>query len=153
MEALDAVMLDFVGIDDPIMLAKLRSDYEAAYEKFVKLLLPMMSWAIAARRAGEDVVLGLDDGVMNKCCEVIALETVGKANATATFRERCKGTNSVVPQKDIDAVEAELALLPPKYWLRGKFELWFFVKFINAVWTELVCEPITPRRRAARKSD
>lgn len=134
-EALDLVWTQFWSLSsgDP-RRSIVRERFTRSLEQFYRILLPIMAWVTLARRAGQrpnlnNINLGeiirIVDGV--PCRGVAAIETIRRVPSCA-FR----------PTLAEWLREARLLMQAPrKSVVRGKFELWFFCKFLDAAFRSL----------------
>jgi hypothetical protein len=107
-------------------------------KKFYEYITPLMAWIIALRRKSDTQQLVFGEAkllskfysfdnelTLTKSATVIQS---GEINEFATIRHI---NPSVVSQPELDAVIQELASTEPKKFVRGKYELWFFIKFLD----------------------
>jgi Protein of unknown function (DUF4435) len=106
-------------------------------KRFHALLLPIMAWIIAYRRRGGRVIL-----------TDINLDSLFGMNATVIFRRAARGTikylarfrtTSIPPPDwtDVRSVCGELKRIDAKGFVRGHFEAWWFVKFVQKLCEDL----------------
>jgi hypothetical protein len=121
---------------DYVKIGKVEIDIEKALEKFEEelahfhaMMLPMMAWIVLMRRAGYNVVLQdinlaalfriTDDGNCRQARRrsIQYLLKMTQVNGSSPDWKRIKATCS------------ELRRLPPKTYIRGKFEGWWFIEY------------------------
>ncbi|HEY0738661.1 MAG TPA: DUF4435 domain-containing protein [Herpetosiphonaceae bacterium] len=109
--------------------------FQRELKRFYGYLLPIMAWIIFLKRNGYRPTLNDIDlsqvFVFNEELVLETRESVKKDGEIAIIGRKCGVSNVVIPSASIDAIIAELTLLDPKKYIRGKFELWFFVKYIE----------------------
>ncbi len=121
-----------------ITLDAIAEDFERQRELFYRITAPIMAWIIVVRRAGNRLLLA--DVDMSRFCTL---------SNDGTSRKRRKGTlvylhhvtqmaalNSV--WRSVRRTQSDLRHLTPKRYIRGKFEGWWFVQFINRTVDQLV---------------
>ncbi len=110
----------------------LKMEFEESLKMFYKLVLPIMAWILFHRRAGAP--LNLSNIRLRR---LIRMDTDFQVRYTKKklFHELGKtcGVATGTWPKGRKALEKELNALEPKTFVRGKFELWFFVQFIQRV--------------------
>jgi hypothetical protein len=106
--------------------------YNTAYQTWCDAMTSVMAWVIHLRRSNHRVVL--NDVSMNN---VISLDGDCKCTLRAGWAEHilaASNTRGVIYDAVAhNAVIAELKACEPKTYIRGKFDLWFFVSFIMKV--------------------
>jgi Protein of unknown function (DUF4435) len=92
----------------------------------------VMAWIIWLRRGGHKVVL--NDVSMDN---IITLDAECRCTLVAGWAEHilaASNTQGVTFAENLTAdIVDELAQIDPKAYVRGKFELWWFIKFLNKV--------------------
>lgn len=104
-------------------------------ERFYEFILPVAAWIVCLRRSGLNPDLNNinlarffyinNNLTLEKQREIIFEDGID------ILDQMCGVTTPVVCRLDSSSVAKELADLNPKMYVRGKFELWFFVKFIQ----------------------
>lgn len=130
-DAISVIWTDLLQLQesDP-RFAKILDAYGSAYQSFVGCMACVMSWIIHLRRTGHGVIL--NDVSMNK---VVKLDE----NLMSTLRENwsshivaASNTKGVLYDESFcDEVRREIDGRDPKTFIRGKFELWFFIAFVS----------------------
>jgi len=121
-----------------IPLDAIAVEFERQRELFYRITAPVMAWIIVARRAGCRILLSNLD--MAHFCII---------SNDGTSRRRRKGTLVYLHQvtqvtassnvwRSVRRTQRELRHLKPKRYIRGKFEGWWFVQFINKTIEQLV---------------
>jgi hypothetical protein len=143
----------FLGIvvglanDSPVKAALL-AKFGESLAQFQRVMLPVLAWAVASRIRGAKIVFA-NVGPSLDCC--IALEDFQpreKYDLVEFFQGKC------IDDHELSATKAEvshwieiLTRMEPKTWLRGKYELWFVIKFMNETWEGLAGQLLTDRRK------
>jgi hypothetical protein len=110
-------------------LAELLRAYEASYESFVRAMGLITGWIVHLRRSGYKVVL-------NDICMVNLISLDGDClcqlkSGWADHILAASNTHSVsYDAAAANTVATELGAYDPKTYIRGKFDLWFFVTFL-----------------------
>lgn len=114
---------------------KFRAIFRRELERFYSLLLPIMAWTVYLERNGYSPLLSNielsrifylnDDLVLNRTDRAI------EEGEITILAQMCRTTSVIVRPDDIDSVMKELSTKDPKIYVRGKFELWFFIKFVS----------------------
>ena len=102
--------------------------YRTQYDRFVRAVRTVMAWGISRRRQCKRVYW--NNLPLDQCYSLDQSLVFSKLpGASAKIRRRC---GEVSPQewRNVKTTCAELVELPPKAYIRGKFELWFFIKFL-----------------------
>ena len=107
-----------------------QKQFAAEYNRFAKTMRTVMGWVIKRRRSGERVVLNqlkLEDYFRVDR----ELRFVKRRGALGKMRARCVEYEGGVEWQEVRRVCEELKCFEVKTYLRGKFDLWFFVKFVT----------------------
>lgn len=114
-----------------------REKFEAEHRRFCRLMLGPSAWVIAVRRLG--IRPNLNNVDMRRLAHVD-----GKTLAVRSRRKRLfyLEESTGVPAGSVRWTELrkgarELVALHPKAYVRGKWELWFFVELVRALITAL----------------
>lgn len=106
--------------------------YDAAYATFCEGMKQIMAWIIHLRRSGRKVNLS---GV--NMSKLIQLDQDCKCSLVPGWAEHILATSSLhsisFDPTAHSAVVSELAGDDPKRYIRGKFDLWYFAKFLKSV--------------------
>jgi hypothetical protein len=140
-EALRAVFADFAHIEssDP-RFALIIATYRRALRRFAVCLRRFIAWAICARRAG--LRPNLNNVNLNAVIKLNQeLLPCAAANVGIKLGLACGVAAHLVTTTEVRRQMRELTIDEYKRWLRGKAELWFFLKFVNLTWDSLVREP------------
>jgi len=129
-ESLQRYFKDFVKIRRvDIDLDAALVNFDGGLKVFHRRMLPVMAWIVVAKRSGARIVLNdLNPGEM---LAVSGDTTARKARcrAIAYLCRVCQANPNVAFWKLIRRTSHELARLPAKSYVRGKFEAWWFVEF------------------------
>ncbi|NKC13857.1 MAG: DUF4435 domain-containing protein [Gammaproteobacteria bacterium] len=105
-------------------------EFKRAYQRFVAIALTMMAWVIAERRAARPV--RLNDANLARVVSVDEDLAVRKVNGgLREFRRVCGSNGGQSGWRVVRKVRTEIEKVPAKTVIRGKYELWFFVRFLN----------------------
>ena len=110
--------------------------FRAEHGKFMRAMRIVMGWIIWRRRTGQSVTLA--DVNLDK--HFYLNSDMGFARRQGAFgriRRQCGKGSSGIEWIDVRKVCKELQRTEPKEYVRGKFELWFFVKFVTRLEQEL----------------
>lgn len=118
-------------------LETIKARLEIQMSKFHKLMLPVMAWIVAARRAGLRVVLtdvNLDELFTMRESSI----SRRPRRRAAVYLNRVTQVNRAnVSWSQVRSVCGELQRFSGKSYVRGKFEAWFFVKFVRSAVEEI----------------
>ena len=112
-----------------------KKGFLAALRRFHREITPMMAWIVLARRAGQNLYL-----------DNIRLQRLIRMSDDLTPRQKSQSMKEVQSSSRCTFSPPLLSLLhqarelkrhDPKSFVRGKFELWFFSKFITALQEEI----------------
>lgn len=117
-------------------LDQVLDEYENAYSTFVNAISPIMAWVIAARRAGLEVTF--EELKLDSVLTIDPNCSCSLSNNWGTLLFSYFGKSGVqVLDSDVDAVSVEFKNHNAKKYIRGKFELWFFVNFLKKCHSQL----------------
>jgi hypothetical protein len=133
-------------IKGPIEIDDFQDKFRQELKKFYEYITPLMAWIIALRRKPNEKqpVLGevklkefysFDENLILTKSTAVTL-----SGEISVLANTCGIDPSVVSQSELEAVIQELASVEPKKFVRGKYELWFFIKFLDKL-RELLEEP------------
>lgn len=136
--ALKVLLREYILLpeDDP-KNDEILAEFGKCLSEFYDHILPLMAWAIERRRAGEEVIFGNIGASLSKCFCFDGVKVIPVSECHSIFRSECGHANDVSDPAIVSDVVSELRLREPKTWVRGKFEMWFFVNFVNTVWDNL----------------
>jgi hypothetical protein len=129
---------DFVTVSRiEVDLSRIIAVFDDQLRIFHGLLLSTMAWIVVMRRAGHRVML--NDISLDALCE---FNDEGakrrKGRAVVAYLSRVTQTPSPTGVwRDVRRACRELRRLPPKRYIRGKFEVWWVLKFIRRVAADL----------------
>ncbi len=112
-------------------LEEIKKAFSYSYDTFCEAMKSIMAWVIHLRRSGHKVNLsGVNEKKliqMDQDCKcTFANDWANHILAASNLQDR------VTYDKDAQKkVEDEIRSDPPKNYIRGKFELWFFVEFLK----------------------
>jgi hypothetical protein len=134
-EALNAVWtyLWSLASADP-RRAMICTKFENALGRFHRLMLPVMAWIVLARRAGKRPnVNNVNLGAL-----LVVVDCVPRLRAAA-FGELKRVTSCEFEPAFADLLREtrRLSQAPAKCVVRGKFELWFFCRFLESIFSTL----------------
>lgn len=115
--------------------AKVEKQFRKELAQFYTWSLFLSAWIIYVRRNGEKPVL--QNIKMSKVCKINDhMKFEGEENKkTQTYVEKVCSISALSGfGKELKTLLGEISRYEPKRYVRGKFELWFFVKFINQLY-------------------
>jgi hypothetical protein len=122
--------------------------FDGCLSSFQRAMLPVFAWAVAASRAGTKIVFANVGPSLDGCFERDDFGVRARFDLVEYFRIKCAGEGDAVANAgETDLWAAIMAKLEPKMWLRGKYELWFTLGFMNEAWEGLVGYLVTDRRK------
>jgi hypothetical protein len=126
--------------------ATVHSAFDTAYETFCVAMQSVMAWVIQLRRAGHRVVL--NDVSMNNLLELdqdckCTLKSGWAEHILAASNTHGMSFDPVLHGQ----VVSELDGRDPKTYIRGKFDLWYFVSFLQKT-LQVLAERVTGLPRA-----
>lgn len=140
---------DFVLLEvDDRLIDDVCAAYARESERFAELMLDAFAWICARRDLGDRVRFsGLASGLSSCLAIDDAGQVQGKPNWLAEFKRRCDVFGVEPNAANVALWRMILSSKNSKEWLRGKFELWFFVSFFNAVWKSLQGHTVSGNRK------
>ena len=134
-QVLERILVDYCRISDAELIQRVIEMFESAYDDFSKKVLPLIAWIIYHRRAGRGTQLNninmdrlmwitLDFRVQNR-------STHNDENRIQYLDRVCQVSTENNCWVTILNIIRELQGYIPKKIIRGKFDLWFYMKFIN----------------------
>jgi hypothetical protein len=129
---------------------KALAGFRRAYRHLYTNLRPLTAWVIERRRERCDVLLANLNSGLECCFEFKDFILGSKAEFDQTFKTWCGHTSDQSTTSVVVHIDKELRKLPPKTWVRGKFELWLFLIYTNAVWKSLVGMPISRKKKVKK---
>jgi hypothetical protein len=121
------------------------AEFGTCLSEFYDDIRPLMAWAIERRRAGTEVVFG-NLGSLKKCFCFDGLRAKPLSACHTIFRSECGHAIDASDAATVLSVIDELRLREPKSWVRGKFEMWVFLNFVNTIWDNLKGYPISKKK-------
>lgn len=122
-------------LNDPRLELILRR-FSKAYETFCNAMVDVMSIVVAIRRSGGKVVLA-----DLRCDDLIEVDCECDCSVKATFSsevsKRSDLSRGSICSEVLDDAVRVLRSTAPKQWLRGKYELWLFVRFLRVIHDEV----------------
>jgi hypothetical protein len=124
---------------DYVKIRRVTVDLEAVLQRFEEemrvfhaFVLRIMAWIVALRRAGHGVILtDVDMGYFFQMTDS-GLRRTCRARLS-TLARITKNEAHAVNWRDVRKTCGELQRLPPKHYIRGKFEAWWFVRFTRRI--------------------
>lgn len=130
-KTLEIIWTDFLSL--PVADTRLNevlATYATSSQSFYLAMKDVMAWVIHLRRAGHHVVL--NNVNMSK---VITLDADCKCALVADWLDHIHAASSIVgvgfDSVAHNTVVTQLSLCEPKTYIRGKFEMWYFVAFVT----------------------
>ena len=137
-EVLARIIEEFIEFRDVKFESEaLMKQFDLELARFHKLVVPLMAWIVFVRRAG------MRPNLANiQLRELFAFSSDCRVRIKPGERHDnlCQTTGIKAPKGTLTRVREvaeELKRLPPKRYVRGKFELWFFVEFLKHLLTHL----------------
>ena len=131
-----------------ISIKSTQSKFRLELEHFYNVFLPLMAWIISLRRSGLKPNLNnINLSNIFFINDDLSLEKRGEASnidEIEILEKMCGVTTTQECRSNIDSIAQELANLVPKMYIRGKFEMWFFVKFTEKL-TRMLQRAISDR--------
>ncbi len=134
--------------DELIWLKKQSYDFEIVRAKFLEelsrfhnLMLPITAWIVCLKRSGQPVNLdNIACGkifVFDKDVSLAYHRIQSTADLLAVLEGLCRIVTSEECEKSLHELVDELNNHEPKTIVRGKYELWFFIAFLNQLLANL----------------
>ena len=114
-----------------LSLEEIKLSFESSLREFYDLMRPLMAWVIYLRRCSVKVNLNNANNKLDRVLNVDIDFTVSMSteDAIGVLDEVCNVTTPPDFVTQRDSIMQELKEICPKMWIRGKYELWFFVSF------------------------
>jgi hypothetical protein len=128
---LNAALQSFVVVRRCTLdFSPLRRKFERELSQFHKLMTTLMAWVVCARCNRRRV--NLSNASLGRVFEFTDdLDVKWREDGFAQFRRDVGQATYSPPFTELLAKTRSLRLLHPKAFVRGKFELWFFVNFVK----------------------
>ncbi len=124
----DHVKIRNVELESAVLL----DQFDEQLAKFHKLSLPIMAWILIMRRQGESVIL--NDVDFGKLFRLDAGELKRRSKrGTLNYLKRVTQCSQDCDWRTLRQASLELSRFAPKRYIRGKFEAWWFVAFVNHI--------------------
>lgn len=111
---------------------KIRTKFQGELKRFYEFILPLTAWIIFVKRNGQQP--NLNNLKLSKACffnDELSLSTIEMEKLIEVAEQMCGVKTPPGFTTAISSLITELSILEPKKYIRGKFELWFFVEFIK----------------------
>jgi len=140
-EIVEMFWTDFYKLpqNDP-RLAQIIQNFQHGYNLFVKLMRPMMAWAIAQKKKEQELAkienrpekgLNLNNIKLNKVFELDSdFKPLKKSDGFWQLKKSCAFNHQLISD-NFKKEFKNLTGLEPKKYIRGKFELWYLVSFLR----------------------
>jgi Protein of unknown function (DUF4435) len=117
-------------------LGELLRSYSSGHQRFVRIMRPLMAWSLSAREQGLEPKLSL--APLAKFVRLEDRETVRRIRkGFVDFRGCCELSQTRVCVGRVKEWARRLSNEPLRVWLRGKYDLWFFIEWIKRSWAWL----------------
>jgi hypothetical protein len=146
-DAFAVVWREQIGLPENKLFDRCSRQIERALKTFSTKMRPLMAWAIEERKRGGEVVFGNVPDTLKPFFDISGMTVKPKPKHLSSFIAKCASSPTPCRRKDWTATDNLLRGLPPKTWLRGKFELTAFLLFANEVWANLVGTSISPKKK------
>jgi hypothetical protein len=139
-ETVEMFWTDFYKLPQNVELTQVIQNFQHGYSVFVKLIRPIMAWAIAQKKKEQELAIiqnrkekgfNLNNVNLNNVFELDSdLEPLKKQNAWRNIKKAC-AFNHKLNLVDLKKELKKLKNLEPKIYIRGKFELWYLINFLK----------------------
>lgn len=125
------VLTEIYKVDEEeAVIEEFTAAFASALDTFEKSLLPIMAWTIAVRRLGGD--MNLNNAQLADLINIQDVESPSrKKGALRFFHAACARSLSLKTPYLIRSVLRELASVSPHNVIRGKYLMWFFLKYLT----------------------
>jgi len=135
-DTLKRLLREIYHIDNEKTIGRLQTAFEAALEQFHRLMLPLMAISVWFRRKGFGVAFdNFDPGKSFIFDSSLKLTRRARRRGSPTISQyfvKCLGPNARPPSIGaICKTVRQISVHHPKCLIRGKYELWFFVRFLD----------------------
>lgn len=121
---------ELFGLVDDKLINSISKDFSIALEQFHIVSLNLMSILVYYRK--NKIPINLNNIDFNKVYEVKVGEKVLKKKYIREYLSNCTSTDKFPTLSEIKEIKKELKKYGnPKYYTRGKCELWFMIKYLN----------------------
>lgn len=141
-ETIEMFWTDFYKLPQNEKLTEVIENFQHGYSVFVKLIRPMMAWAIAQKKKEQELAviqnrkqkgLNLNNINLNKVFELDSdLKPFKKKDSFKKIKKAC-GFNHKLSFDNIKKELKKLKNLEPKQYIIGKFELWYLITFLDSL--------------------
>jgi len=139
-ETIEMFWTDFYKLRQNEQLTEVIQNFQQGYNVFVKLIRPMMAWAIAQKKKEAELALienrkekglNLKNINLNKVFgwDSEDLKPLKRENGWKNLKKAC-AFNHKLSCDEIKKELKKLKNLEPKQYIRGKFELWYLINFL-----------------------
>ncbi|RKZ46100.1 MAG: hypothetical protein DRR16_20800 [Candidatus Parabeggiatoa sp. nov. 3] len=138
-ETIEMFWTDFYKLPQNEQLTEVIQNFQQGYNVFVKLIRPMMAWAIAQKKKETELALianrkekglNLKNLNLNKVFEFDSdLKPLKREKGWENLKKAC-AFNHKLSYDNIKKELKKLKNLEPKQYIRGKFELWYLIHFL-----------------------
>lgn len=135
-EMLEIVWQDIFRFkESTINFEVIKEQYNKEYAKFCALMVSIMAWIVYMRKSNQK--LNLNNASLSRLYEInnnmfLEISEEAKDRGEIPLLEiMCNTTTPNEFWKTHEETKSKLQMLKPKVYIRGKFELWFFIGFIK----------------------
>lgn len=152
-EAVRIILCELAHIDpDDARVAIAAKQYAMLTRKFARFMRRYAAAAICARRDG--ISVNLNNVNLGKAFHFSDACELSERDCVAVELSKMSGLAcGIIPVENIKIQMRALKIDEYKKWMRGKYELWIFIGFINRIWHALIGEPATGTRRIEKSFD
>jgi hypothetical protein len=134
-EIIERILVNFCRVNNNDLIEKSQKLFTDTYKIFFECILPILSWIVYHKRNGGLTQLNNID-----LDNLLYINNDLKLNSkSSTITERrikyldrvCQVETTSGSWKEIIKISRELKLYEPKEVIRGKFDIWFLIKFIR----------------------
>ena len=125
---------DFYHVTDTTQISEIKSRFKQELKIFYRYLLPIMSWVIYLKKQGYQVNLNnLQIDKLFQLNDNLRICKKQQKNYLKFLEKHCGVDTSQKCWIQIKKTVEYLKQYDAKSYIRGKYELWFFVTFINKI--------------------
>jgi hypothetical protein len=121
---------ELLGITDDKLISKITRDFIIQLANFHKEIMPIIALILYFRK--RNIVANLNQVKLEKVFNI--KERVKRKKNIKQFLEHQMGVSESAPFKEVlNNIRTLKEIKNSKYYVRGKYEMWFFIKFLNEI--------------------
>ncbi|WP_158792054.1 DUF4435 domain-containing protein [Granulicella sp. L60] len=153
-ETLTSVLEELIFLpDEQNRHSRILKEFTDGFNDIASQLRPLFAEIILLRQLNANISFSDFGDSLSPCFEMVELKPGPVSDWDKIFRTRCKYDPSSLSSADIREKADWLAEKPHHEWMRGKFALWFFLRFVGELWGSLVGELINDRKKIKKTVD